>query len=524
MGAANPKDDRMDHVVVLMFENRSFDNVLGYLYQPSEHPTFQGLAGKEFDNPVPGYAGNGPASSVSVHEATSMATPYPDPGEEYQHVNTQLFGTVLPEANRFAEIDDMAAPFNVPPPPVSQPTPMSGFVTDYVNSFKVAMDRFPTVAEYTQIMASYTPDQLPVLSSLARGFKCFDHWFCEVPSQTYPNRSFFHAASSSGFVLNSHPAGKFSLENNATTIFERLSDAGKSWRVYIDPAQILSATGLIHARRLLPRYADRFGTIFDFYADAHSGNLPNYSFIEPNMFHPHTDMHPHSGARWAEDLGLRPPDTMIGGENLLADVYNAVRQSSSSAGSSWRNTALLVTFDEHGGTFDHVSPTAAVPPDSSKPECDFAFDRLGVRIPTILVSAWLEPGTVESRVYRSTSMIASLRDWWGLGGPLTRRDADAPSLVTLLTRTSPLPPEEWPTVTPRKQGFVERAESEFLRMVEKLETPMGPLERDSLAEALSMERGARGADTAGITHGEAHEHFHRLGGTYFPNVASGRKS
>jgi phospholipase C len=419
----------------------------------------------------------------------------------------------------------MKFPFNSPGSATPQPPPLSGFVADYVNSFHNQMGRLPKVAEYSQIMACYTPDQLPVLSTLARGFTCFDHWFCEVPTQTYANRSFFHAATSSGFVLNGSPPGKFAIRNDATTIFERLEDAQKSWRVYIDPAQILSATGLIHGRRLLPRFADRFGTISDFYADARSGQLSNYSFIEPNMFHPHTDMHPHSGGKWAEDLGLRPPDTMIGGENLLADVYNAVRTSSSASGSSWSNTLLLVTFDEHGGTYDHVPPPGAVPPDASSPEQGFRFDRMGVRIPSILISAWADAPVVTDR-YQSTSMISTLREWWGLGNPLTRRDAVAPSLVSLLSRPRPRPPEEWPTVHPRTPGILERLEVEFLRLVEALESPMEKFERDILGDALAQEAAANGGgiavDPTLVTHAEAHQHFDRVGAAFFPNVASGR--
>jgi phospholipase C len=205
MSASDPKDTRMDHVVVIMFENRSFDNVLGYLYQPGEVAAFEGVAGRPLSNVVPPDVGKGQPPTVPIHPATSMATPFPDPGEEFPHVNTQLFGTVDPPENRFAEIDDMKSPFNSPASPIPQPPPLSGFVADYVNSFHNQTGRLPKVAEYSQIMACYTPDQLPVLSTLARGFTCFDHWFCEVPTQTYANRSFFHAATSSGFVLNGSP-------------------------------------------------------------------------------------------------------------------------------------------------------------------------------------------------------------------------------------------------------------------------------------------------------------------------------
>jgi phospholipase C len=526
MSRSDPSDHRLDHLVVLMFENRSFDNLFGYLYDASEAPTFEGVAKGPFTNPVPEYVAVSGKETVSVHPSTNMASPYPDPGEEYPHVNTQLFGVVAPEANRFSDIDHMQAPFNAPPGAPGLVPGMSGFVQDYVNEFRATMGRLPRVEEYRQIVASYTPAQVPVLSTLARGFACFDHWFCDVPTQTYPNRSFFHAASSSGYVLNSHPPGKFALHNDAKTIFELLEDAGKSWRVYIDPRQILPATGLIHARRLERYFAINFRTIFDFYYDVGHGSLPNYSFIEPNMFHPHTDMHPHSGSRLAEDLHFPIPDTILGGEQLLADVYNALRNAPDSGVSSWMDTALLVTFDEHGGTFDHVPPPSAAPPDDTPGEEGFRFDRLGVRVPTVLVSPWLEGRAVIHDQFQSTSTIRTLRDWWGIGPALTRRDAEAPSFLSSLSRTVPLHPKDWPQVRPREQGVLGPLEQEFLRGIEQFDSPMEQLERDLLGDALAHEARVLGtspaADATQVSHREAHLHFRRIGPKFFPGVAKGR--
>jgi phospholipase C len=528
MSAGDPDDHRLDHVVVIMFENHSFDSLLGYLYGPGEVPAFEGVAERALSNPLPPTVAQSAPPTLSVHPATSMATPYPDPGEEYPHVNTQLFGTVAPGSNRYASIGDMQDPYNFPQPPVPAVPPMNGFVLDYVNAFKVEMDRLPTASEYSQIMACYTPQQLPVLSGLARGFTCFDHWFCEVPSQTYPNRSFFHAATSSGFVINGHPPGKFAARNDARTLFNQLEEARKSWKIYIDPAQILSATGLIHARQLGPYFADHFRTIFDFYDDAQKGALPAYSFIEPNMFHPHTDMHPHSGARWAERMGLKPPDTIIGGEELLANVYQAIRDSQATSGSYWENTALLVTFDEHGGTFDHVPPPSAVPPDSRTPEEGFRFDRLGVRVPTILVSAWANDGGVVTSDFHHTSLMRTVRDWWNLGPPLTARDADAPSFLPLLSRQSAREPGTWPSVEPRRRGLLAREEQRFLRLIEELDSPMDRLERDMLGDGLVHEAFVNKtevkADSLQVSHREAHEHFRRMGPVLFPGVATGKRA
>src|SRR5689334_6345554 len=154
MSAPDPKR-RLDHVVVVMFENRSFDNMLGYLYAPGEVASFEGVVGRSLSNPTPEYAPDAHRKVVSVHHAENMDTPNPDPGEEYQHVNTQLFRSVSPADNRFKLADAMQAPFNAPDDPQRQPT-MDGFVTDYINAFHAETGRMPQYEEYAQIMACYT--------------------------------------------------------------------------------------------------------------------------------------------------------------------------------------------------------------------------------------------------------------------------------------------------------------------------------------------------------------------------------
>src|SRR4029077_18971288 len=155
--------------------------------------------------------------------ATDMDGPNPDSGEEDFHTNTQLFNT-LDEHNRFKIGEGVTAPWNAPP---TGATPsMDGFVTDYISTFTGEMGRQPTYDEYAHIMTGYTPDQLPVLNGIARDFGVFDHWFSEVPSQTFMNRSFWTAATSSGIVVNS-PVRKWFRKNDAETIFERLEQARK---------------------------------------------------------------------------------------------------------------------------------------------------------------------------------------------------------------------------------------------------------------------------------------------------------
>jgi phospholipase C len=517
-GSTSPK---FDHVVVLMFENRSFDNLLGFLYTREEKGGFEGVYGRDLRNSIPAGLDGAEGGTVAVHVATTMDTPDPDPGEEYPHTNTQLYGSVSPPENRFKDPRDMEAPFNAPQDPSAEPS-MDGFVSDYVNAFRVEMGRLPTYSEYSQIMGCYTPQQVPVLSTLARGFAVFDHWFCEVPSQTYANRSFFHAASSSGFVDNA-PVDNFVLRNNAPTIFERLEAAHLAWKVYIDPAQVVPATALIHARRLAPYFADHFSTIYDFYADATAGTLPAYSFIEPNLVPPHTDMHPPGAARFRQAMHLPPPTAIQGGERLLARVYESVRGAVAEGGSNWKNTLMVVTFDEHGGTYDHVPPPRVPAPDPAAPvgQMGFRFDRSGVRIPTIVISAWVEEGTVVRSEFRSTSVIRTLRERWSLGDPLTQRDAIAPDIAPLLTRTSPRLPESWPQVSGGRLGPLSEAVYLFDR-------PMASLGRDLLAAALVHESNSTGeqidVDTSTITHREARARLKSLRATTFAGVTNGRQS
>src|SRR5215469_13923576 len=165
--SVKPSADRqkaLDHVVVLMFENRSMDNVLGQLYEPGEVPAFEGVLGKNLHNSIPEWAEYGVNRDfVPFSVASNMNAPNPDPGEEYPHVNTQLFGILDPK-NRAVALSKMVAPYNAPAP--GQQPSMDGFVTDYISAFTAEMGRQPRYDEYAQIMTGYTPKLLPVTSTL----------------------------------------------------------------------------------------------------------------------------------------------------------------------------------------------------------------------------------------------------------------------------------------------------------------------------------------------------------------------
>jgi phospholipase C len=312
-------------------------------------------------------------------------------------------------------------------------------------------------------MTGFTPEQVPVLSGLARGFGVFDHWFCEVPSQTFANRSFWTAATASGFVVN-EPVQNFLAGNTAETIFNRLEQHGKTWKVYVGEPDRFSVTGLIHYPRLKDRFATHFVPFAQFEADAASGDLPDFSYIEPTLILGHGDYHPAVSRALGHGVvlpGIDPPSSVLGGEAFLARIYNAYRgMQSPGAGSSIWNTTLLIGWDEPGGTYDHVPPGPVPPPDPSAPEgqLGFTFDRSGYRVPAILVSPWVAEGEVFNQEHRHTSLIATLREQWALGDPLTARDAAARTFSHAFTLDTPRDPGTWPVADPRPvPGYVQEA-------------------------------------------------------------------
>ena len=257
-----------------------------------------------------------------------MNTPNPDPGEEYPHVNTQLFGH-----HRSARQPGRAWPSRWSRRTTRRPTrgrrpTMDGFVADYISAFTAEMGRQPTYDEYSQIMTGYTPEQMPVLSTLARGFATFDHWFCEVPSQTFTNRSFFHAATASGSSstpLRELPGAQHRRDHLRSARRARPDLAGllrPALALLADrahprpPAARAVRDELLHDRPVLRR-------------TPRNGELPTYAFIEPQIIgHGHNDMHP-AVQRAVPRPRLRPAVLAARRRGLLARIYNAIRSSSS---------------------------------------------------------------------------------------------------------------------------------------------------------------------------------------------------
>lgn len=432
--------DTFEHVVVLMLENRSFDNLLGYLYAKGEVPagkTFEGLNTGNYSNPVPPRAdGYNEHPTIATSRATDYSVPFPDPGEEYQHVNTQLFNQIIPDSNLGVEQQNMVFPFNLPTP-VPSPT-MNGFINDYESNLRAtyADGSVPTYDEYKGIMECFQPDQIPAMTTLAKQFAVFDHWFCSVPSQTYCNRAFWHAASSAGKVINpleedgsGFPGIDGDVKGMASwmkdvwplpTLFDRMSEKDISWKVYA-PIYPLSLTEIIHGYSLKhPFHTHEYSR---FAEDLQNGTLPQYSFVEPQFLFQHNDQHPSA---YKHELAL---GTVYLGEELILEVYNAIKNS------AYRDKILfIITHDEHGGCYDHFSPPSGAVPHvpGMVGQCDFGFDRLGVRVPMIMMSSYIQPNTIINEQFDHTSFIKTVCQKWNLDS-LTDRDAAAQPFTSVFS-------------------------------------------------------------------------------------------
>ncbi len=389
------------HIVVLMLENRSFDHMLGLLYadagnvSPTGQP-FEGLTGKE-SNPD---ASGKPVSVFPIVASTpnDYFMPGADPGEGFLATNLQLFGTSSPAAS--------ASPTN------------QGFVTNFASTLaweskkKGWQPRPGTVA--SDIMGIYTPAMLPVLSGLAKGYAVCDHWYSSVPTETMPNRAFACAATSQGHMDD------LTKTYTSPSIFGLLTRHSIDWKIHgydTSPLTRLNFPDTTNAP------ANRFGLFKDFQSDAAAGTLAAFTFLEPS---------------WGATGNSQHPDYSLAlGEKLIHDVYEALRQ-----GPGWNQTLLVVTYDEHGGCYDHVAPPAtATPPDGSAGEFGFDFKRFGVRVPAVLVSPLIAPGTVfraapGATPFDHTAILKTVEARWGLPS-LTARDAAASDLGAVLTLATP---------------------------------------------------------------------------------------
>jgi phospholipase C len=366
-------DDPIKHVVLLMLENHSFDQMIGSLQ--SVYPALDGI-----DIESSAVRFNLDSLGNKVFQAPTIEQQLEhDPKHETKNV--------------LAQIADGNA----------------GFVKDYQTNVEGS-----TAEDCQDVMGYYPLDYLPALHQLGQHFTVCDQWFSSLPGPTWPNRFFALSGTSSGCVIMpdglAHPRlGEFTAQDQVT-LFDRLNEAGKSWKTYFYDFPI---SLLLNHQRQAKNLA-QYSLIKNFFtAVRDEPSFPSFAFIEPKYMS-------------ADQNDDHPPHNVFKAEKLIADVYNAIRSNDE----LWETTLLVVTYDEHGGFYDHVEPPATIPPDDRRVDSTFGFDRLGLRVPAILVSPWVDI-RVEKTLFDHTSLLRYLTDKWQLG-PLGARTAQANSIGVAL--------------------------------------------------------------------------------------------
>ncbi len=357
------------NVIVLMEENRSFDHMLGHL--KNDNPEIDGLTGRE-SNPL------NPQDPHSLRVRVSFdAEPYieTDPGHSFEQTLREIWGSET----------------------FTNPAPMNGFLWEN--------------HEDRQVMRAYNKSTVPIISQLALEYAVFDRWYSSVPGPTQPNRLMLHSCTAHGNIRSptweDWVDGEYAPER---TIFNDIYDSGKTWKIYFSDFPVsLELTQLRYfPLNILP--------ITEFYKDAENGNLPDYAFLEPRWF---------DFLDWKEN-DQHPPHSVTYGEYLIKDVYESMRKSP-----QWNTSLLVIMYDEHGGLYDHVSPVQEnVPSPDDIENPIFKFNRLGVRVPVVMISPWIAKGLVEHdpptppSKYDHTSIAHTLRKILPLKQPpLTKREA-----------------------------------------------------------------------------------------------------
>ena len=386
--------DNLKHIVVLMMENRSFDHMLGFA--ASADWAIDGISGSETNtDSVGGIA------QVS-NDANYAGDLTPDPGHSGFDTLTQLYGD----------------PFT----PLAKNPVMTGFVRSYEGKGLASQDAH-------RIMKCFSAQKLPVLTSLAQQFCICDRWFSSVPGPTFPNRAYMHAATSIGRVDMG-----IDWRDLTPTIYERLAENKLDSVIYYHDSTMASTFNGLAGN------PDFFGSFDDDFLPACADNdLPTYSFLEPRFANS-----PGGNGEPAFSASDQHPDHNVReGEALIQTTFKAIWSNPKVRNS----TLLVVVYDEHGGTYDHVPPPTTINPDGKtwindgvSQDPSFDFTRLGVRVPAVLISPYIPPGVIDHRVYDHSSIIATALKLFlpnVAGVNLTLRDKNANTFEDNLTLQQP---------------------------------------------------------------------------------------
>ena len=350
----NPRTP-IDHVVVLMMENRSVDHYLGWYKQENKRfdATQQRCYLDEEGHAVPTEDwGAGGRQDFAGCE-------YADPGHGHSHGVVQAMNTDA--GGRDGEPD--------------------GFLKDGSGNDEFAL-------------AYYQPTDIPVTAALTRQFTTFDRYFCAWMGSTYPNREYMHSAQSGGITNNDFPPERaqtnpeWAAGFDWPTIWTALDAKGVTWKYYYSNLPVIALWGARHARNA--RH------VSEYYADCAAGTLPQVAFVDPFFVAPEglaNDDHPHA------DIRL--------GQMFLSDISRAFMESK-----HWHHGALFINYDEWGGFWDHVAPPVVADPRASDPVGEFG--KLGFRVPTQLISPFAAGGRVDKNLYDHTSILKFIETNWGL--------------------------------------------------------------------------------------------------------------
>jgi len=366
---------QIEHVVVLMMENHSYDNFFGML-------------------------GRGPFQAPRGDGFTIAADGYPTAANPYSNGTQQRA-------------------FRMPNTCQSDGQPSQEWTACHVQYANGANSGFVISSSGPVAMGYWQQEDLPFTYSLASTFPIGDRWFCSVLGQTDPNRRYLFAATSMGMtddIPDSSQLPTFPLSPPSGTIFNQLTSHGISWTAY---CAVVSALG--ESMNLYPTNDGKYDTtnvkpMTQFAADAKASALPSFTFIDPNY----------------DTTSQENPQNISLGETFVQTVVEAIGSSP-----LWDKTILIITYDEHGGYYDHVPPPVAIAPDDNAPvvpsgeQTYDGFTRYGFRVPSVIVSPYAKTDYVSHMVYDHTSVLAFLERKFNLPA-LTKRDANANDLFDFL--------------------------------------------------------------------------------------------
>jgi phospholipase C len=396
--------DRVEHVIVLMMENRSFDHLLGYLkHDDASYPNLDGL---DVRCPVDPRDPNSERLPTTSDATSVLGT---DPDHRHESVMLQIYGAAGDPAGGQPNMNGFIRSYalKIGGSSLRPTSALRRFASAVMQRLAVvwrSITRRPAqvTAHAKDIMKCFSEADAPVLAQLAKEFAVFTNWHASVPGETWPNRNFAHAATSDGTV---NIDTRF-YDNK--TIFEQLAEAKCRWAVYQDGVAQVWAFW-----RLWAGSTDNFHGADELFDDIKNDRLAAYSFVEPNHGYGKGDgnsQHPSNNT----SVG----DSFLAGEALIARIYNALVDQSD----VFAKTLFLVTYDEHGGFFDHVPPHPVPPPDDEASASGFDFRISGVRVPAVAISPLIPKGTIDDCFYDHASI------------PKTVRTQFAPDLASLTAR------------------------------------------------------------------------------------------